>query len=173
MSAALDSGPKRRFRLVGVGGTFDALHQGHEALLRTALRLGERVIVGVAIDEFVERMKKTYQVHPYSVRVRRIQRFLKHEKALERAEVVPIEDPHGPAAKDRGMEALVVSKQTLRTAEEINEIRQDSGLPLLELIAIEMVLADDNKPISSRRIRKGEITRTGVARGKSSKRKSG
>ncbi len=151
----------RRFRLVGVGGTFDILHEGHKALLRKALQTGDRVMVGLASDRFVGQMKKTHEVYPFSVRAREIQRFLQREKAVERIGIVPIEDQYGPAATSPDIDALVVSRETLRTGEEINQIRQSSGLPPLELVTVEMVLANDQKPISTRRIREGRITRTG------------
>jgi len=169
---AVELNQNKRFRLVGVGGTFDILHRGHEALLRKALRIGDRVLLGVASDRFVKRMKKPHEVHPYSVRAGEIRRFLQDERAVERAEIIPIEDRYGPAATSPHMDALVVSRETLQTAEEINKIRRDSGLPLLELIVIEMVLASDKKPISARRIRKREITRTGRILRKSSRRKA-
>jgi len=147
--------------VVGVGGTFDILHSGHETLLRAALHSARKVQIGLSSDRFVERMKKTHKVNPYDVRAQEIRRFLKREHALDRTEIVPIDDEYGPATWSPDLEGLVVSRQTLPNGEKINKIRQKAGLPRLKLLVVELVLAEDGKPISTRRIRGGEITATG------------
>jgi pantetheine-phosphate adenylyltransferase len=155
----------KRFRLVGVGGTFDIIHKGHETLLRKALEIGEKVQIGVTTDPFVRRMKKPHKVQPYSVRVEEVRRFLQMENALERTEVVPIDDEYGTATTNPDMEALVVSKEKLHVAMKINRVRQSSGLTPLKLIEVDMVLAEDQRPISASRIRRKEITRSGKVLG--------
>ena len=164
--------PSRRFRLVGLGGTFDILHKGHEVLLRKALAAGDRVQIGVTSDQFVKRMKKPHNVDLYEVRVEGIRRFLQNENALERTEIVAIEDEYGTATTSPDMEALVVSKERFSVAKRINKLRRDSGLRPLELIEAQMILAQDQRPISASRIRKGEITRTGEIAEKWSRRKA-
>ncbi len=171
-SEAVGLNRRKRFRLIGVGGTFDILHKGHKTLLGKALRIGDRVIVGVTSDRFVKQMKKRHEVYPYSVRAREIRRFLQGEEALGRTEIVSIEDQYGPAATSPDMDALVVSNETLPTGKEINGIRRGAGLPLLELVIVEMILANDGKPISARRIRDEKITRTGRILEKRSGRKA-
>jgi len=172
VSSAAGQRPSKRFRLVGLGGTFDILHKGHEVLLRKALAAGDRVQIGVTSDQFVKRMKKPHNVDLYGVRVEGIRRFLQNENALERTEIVAIEDEYGTAATSLDMEALVVSKERFRVAKRINKLRRDSGLRPLELIEAQMILAEDRGPISTSRIRKGEITRTGEIAGKWSRRKA-
>jgi len=172
VSSATGPSPSRRFRLVGLGGTFDILHKGHEVLLRKALATADRVQIGVTSDQFVKRMKKPHNVHPYRVRVEGIRRFLHSEDALERAEIVAIEDEYGTATTGRTMDALVISKERSHVAKRINKLRRDSGLRPLELIEAQMMLAEDRRPISASRIRKGEITRTGKITEKRSRRKA-
>jgi pantetheine-phosphate adenylyltransferase len=60
-----------------------------------------------------------------------------------------------------GLEALVVSKETQKIAEKINEKRQKAGLSPLEIVAVNMVPAENDTPISTTRIRSGEIDRNG------------
>ncbi|KXB05005.1 hypothetical protein AKJ48_00745, partial [candidate division MSBL1 archaeon SCGC-AAA261O19] len=64
-------------------------------------------------------------------------------------------------AEDRELEAIIVSEETRSRAEEINEIRESNDLEALDIIEIPWVLAEDGKPISSIRIRYGEMDEHG------------
>jgi cytidyltransferase-like protein len=154
-----------RYRLVAVGGTFDLLHKGHRALLEKAFEIGERVIVGLTNDPLARRLHKPHKVDPYEVRKAALEGFLKERGYLNRAVIVELRDPYGPTIEDDGMEALVVSRRTGGRAEEINRIRALKGLRPLELIRIDLVRAEDSRPISTTRIRRGAIDREGRVKG--------
>ncbi len=148
-----------RYKLVGVGGTFDILHRGHEALLKKAFEIGERVVIGLTSDETTNK-----KVRPYRERKKVIKDFLNENKFLERCTIIELKDPLGPAADDRRMDAIVVSEETKFRADEINNIRRRKGFSPLKVVIIPLVLADDSKPISSTRIKKGNIDRNGKLR---------
>jgi len=152
---------KRKIRLVAVGGTFDEFHRGHRALLRKAFEVGERVLIGLCTDEFAERLKKPHAVATYRERLRELSGLLEKLGFLERAEILPLSDPYGPTLSSRRIEAIVVSRETEPRAHEINEKRRARGLPPLEVVAIEMVPAENHVPVSTTRIRRGEIDREG------------
>jgi pantetheine-phosphate adenylyltransferase len=59
--------------------------------------------------------------------------------------------------EDEQLEAIVVSQETKPRAEEINKIRAQRGLKTLEIVEIPLVLAEDGTPISSMRVRYGEM----------------
>ena len=59
------------------------------------------------------------------------------------------------------MEALVASPETGKRVELANKLRAERGFPPLELVVVDWVVAEDGKPISSTRIRKGEIDEEG------------
>lgn len=46
-----------RFKVVGVGGTFDEFHKGHRALLKKAFEVSERVIIGLATYDLVQKWR--------------------------------------------------------------------------------------------------------------------
>ena len=75
--------------------------------------------------------------------------------------VVPLEDPYGTTIYDENIEAIVVSEETEPTAVEINEIRVSKGMMPLDIVVVSFVLAYDGTPISSTRIRSGEINQNG------------
>ena len=79
----------------------------------------------------------------------------------EKAEIIPLFNSFGPAATDKCIEALVVSEETKKTANKINQQRQRNGLNALTIITINMVPSEDYSPISTTRIRRGEIDREG------------
>jgi pantetheine-phosphate adenylyltransferase len=151
----------RKFQKVAVGGTFDELHRGHIALLGKAFEVGDKVVIGLSSDEFVSKMGKPHVTASYIERRRELDAFLELSGLDARAEIVPLNDPCGLTISGDGLEALVVSKETQKTAEKINEKRQRAGLSPLEIVAVNMVPAENNAPISTTRIRSGEIDRNG------------
>ena len=151
----------RPFNEVAIGGTFDALHRGHKILLRTAFRAGDRVLIGLSRNGFARRLVKNHRVDPYPRRKRELVSFLKKERLLDRAKIIPLDDPYGPTINDSTVRALVVSRMTKKMADKINTIRRRRGLKPLPVVSIGMVVAEDFEPISSTRIRAGEIDREG------------
>jgi pantetheine-phosphate adenylyltransferase len=144
----------KKFKKVAVGGTFDELHRGHKTLLDKAFEVGDKVVIGLSSDKFVSKMGKPHVTAPYND-------YLKELGLAERAEIVPLNDPFGLTISGKGLEALVVSQETQQTAEKINEKRQEAGLLPLKIITVNMVPAENSTPISTTRIRSGEIDRNG------------
>lgn len=154
-------GIKRKLALVAIGGTFDALHRGHRELLRKAFAVGRKVIIGITSDQFVRRLHKPHKVDPYATRERDLARLLSRWELRSRAEIVPLHDRYGPTIENPHIQALVVSRRTIKTAYEINSMRKTNGLKSLAIVPIELILAEDGRPISSTRIRRGRIDREG------------
>lgn len=143
---------KTKYGKVAVGGTFDQFHEGHQKLIETALSSGEQVLIGVTSDEFGG---KKGEIDPCEVRMFNLRRFL--DKHHHNYHLARLDEPYGPTVSDEEIEALVVSEETEPTAQTINKVRKEKGMKPLKIITINMVLAEDGKPISSTRIRKGEI----------------
>lgn len=151
----------KKFRKVAVGGTFDEFHRGHKVLLVKAFEVGEHVLIGLCSDEFVKKMGKPHVTAPYEERLKELCVFLQALGFNDRAEIVPLNDPYGNTLADRCIEALVVSEETEKTAIKINQKRIEAGLPPLTIVTIRMVPAENCTPISTTRIREGEIDREG------------
>lgn len=153
--------PKKRYRVVAMGGTFDVLHKGHRKLLRQAFTVGRKVMIGITSDEFARTLHKPHRFDAYAKRKRDVERLLSRWGVLSRAEIVPLEDRYGPTVRESRIEALVVSRRTLKTAYEINTRRKARGLKPLIIDPIDLIMAEDRRPISSTRIRRGRIDREG------------
>jgi len=147
-------------RLVTVGGTFDLLHKGHQTLLEEAFKVADRVLIGLTTDEFASKLHDHY-FDPFEKRFSALKKFLEENGYSDRAEIIPINDPYGPTVENGEIEGIVVSEETEPRADEINRLRAERGLRPLLVFCIKMVLAEDGKPISSTRIRRGEIDRYG------------
>ncbi len=142
---------------VCMGGTFDLLHVGHEALLRAAFALGGPVFIGLTSDRMAREGRA--RVNPYAVRKRNLDAWLRRHK-YRGYTIGPLDDPYGPSVSG-DFDTIVVSDERRKIADEINAERTKRGLPPLEVHAITMVLADDGLRIASRRIRAREIDARG------------
>lgn len=151
----------KKYKKVAVGGTFDELHRGHKALIDKAFEIGEKIVIGLSSDEFVSKMVKPHKTATYAERLEELEAFLEKSGLAKRAEIVPLNDSYGLTISGKGLDALVVSKETESTAAKINKIRTEAGLPPLKIITISMVPAENSTPISTTRIRRGEIDRNG------------
>ncbi|KZX10557.1 phosphopantetheine adenylyltransferase [Methanobrevibacter filiformis] len=146
----------KQYKKIAVGGTFDRFHQGHRKLLETAFDLGEKVVIGVTSDSFA---CVKGNVEPCKKRMFNLNEFLNKNNLS--FHIARLDDPYGTAIYEEDFDAIVVSEETEPTAIEINKIRISNNMDPLDIIVISFVFADDGIPISSTRIRKGEIDKKG------------
>ncbi|MCX6792351.1 MAG: pantetheine-phosphate adenylyltransferase [Candidatus Gottesmanbacteria bacterium] len=149
------------YHRVFVAGTFDGLHTGHNAILTAACNAGEEVTVGLTSDLFVKNFKKNISVAPFEDRKKSLEQWLSSHGFGDKALIIPIDDPYEPAASLTDLEVLVVTHDNKSRGEEINRIRKEKGLVPLGLLEIPLVPAQDQNPVSSTRVRGGEIDKTG------------
>lgn len=145
----------KKYRKVAVGGTFDKFHDGHKKLLATAFELGDAVEIGVTSDAFGG-LKG--DIDSCKERIGNLKSYFSDKSNFH---IMSLDDPYGTTIFDEDFDAIVVSEETEPTAVKINEIRDSKGMNLLDIVVISFVLAEDGTPISSTRIRSGEISRNG------------
>ena len=145
----------KKYNKVAVGGTFDKFHDGHKKLLSTAFQIGNKVEIGVTSDEFGG-LKG--DIDSCEERMNNLKSFFSDKTNFI---VIPLNDPYGTTIYDGDFDAIVVSEETEPTAVEINEIRVSKGMDPLDIVVVSFVLAYDGNPISSTRIRRGEINQNG------------
>lgn len=145
----------KRYDKVAVGGTFDKFHDGHKKLLSTAFEIANNVEIGVTSDAFGG-LKG--DIDSCKIRMKNLKSFFKDYSNFI---IVPLDDPYGTTIYDSDFDAIVVSEETEPTAVEINKIRVSKGMDPIDIVVVSFVLAYDGTPISSTRIRRGEINKNG------------
>lgn len=149
------------YKHLALGGTFDYLHKGHKAFLDFTFSAAEKVSVAVTSNQMLKHNGKN-GAQTLKTRLNNLQKFLQSRNFLNRSKIIVINDILGTAVSDKTIKGLVITKATKKGAQIINKKRKELGLKPLPLIIFPMVLADDKKPISSTRIRFGEITKEGL-----------
>jgi len=145
---------------VCIGGTFNILHKGHKTLISKAFEvagIGGSVFIGLTTEEITKRKK---DLKTFEQREKAIIDYLSEKKLSNHVIIKPIKDKYGPSI-EKEFDAIVVSPETVKTAEEINRKRKKIGKKPLKIIQIQFVLAEDGIPVSSSRIKKGEIDADG------------
>jgi pantetheine-phosphate adenylyltransferase len=146
---------------VCLGGTFDVLHDGHKRLITTACDLAGpsgMVVIGITRGRLAS---KQQTIASYQQRREAIEAFLSQLPRAPQVVITPIQDKYGPSIEE-AFDAIVVSPETRPVAEEINEQRRQQGKKPLSITVVPYVLAKDGRPISSTRIRNGEIDEHGT-----------
>jgi len=143
---------------VAIGGTFEPLHEGHKRLIDKAIELGGKdVTIGITSDEMAR--QRIRSVLPFIIRAENVKWYVKRKYGFE-PEIVEIKNPYGKTL-ECDFDYIIVSPETYEMARKINEKRREMGKKEIKIVKVEFVLAEDGKPISSTRIKKGIIDRYG------------
>ena len=151
-----------KLNLVATGGTFDYIHIGHIKLLSTAFEISDHVIIGLTSDRFVKKYKLTSSIkNNYLRRLFNLKKYISLNFKDANYTILKLEDEFGPVISSSQIQAIIVSEETLVKVKQINKIRISNCLEPLRVIVVEIAKSSDGKPISSTRIRNGEIDEKG------------
>lgn len=149
------------YNLIVCGGTFDYLHEGHKAFLRFMLSQSKKILLGLTSDSYTQEKTKD-AVEPYFIRKNVLEAFLNQEQALDKVVIESIDSVYIPSQWEKlPIEAIIVSKESQKGADLINNKRRTEGLQELPVVVFPLVEASAGGYISSTRIRNGEINREG------------
>jgi len=149
-----------QYKTVATGGTFDHLHRGHMALLTKSFEVGDKVIIGLTSDAFALKEGKTPDQR-YDRRKGALEAFIRQNFPKRKYLIAKLDDYFGPGIASPEVQAIVVSRETAKRVSIANELRKARGFPPLNVVVVDYVLADDSRPISSTRIRHGELDTEG------------
>ncbi|MEX0855063.1 MAG: pantetheine-phosphate adenylyltransferase [Nitrosopumilaceae archaeon] len=148
------------YETVALGGTFDIIHKGHIVLLTKAFSISSHVIIGLAGDELVAKKGKKL-INNYSKRLESLTSTIQQHFPNSLYTISKLENDFGLAAIEGKVDALVVSEETSNKGDILNKLRQKKNLPLVDVVIVPMVLAEDGSRISTTRIKKSEIDSEG------------
>lgn len=128
------------YRRVVLGGTFDRLHLGHKILLgEGCLFAEENLTVGVTTGEMNLKKSLPELIQLTTVRINSVVQFIETVKPQIGHSVVPITDMFGPTITDPDLQCIVVSDETKKGGEIVNQERQKKGYSELDVYVIDLV----------------------------------
>lgn len=140
---------------MGLGGTFDHLHEGHKFLLKTALSISELTEIGLTSQGLLKNKQYSSKLEDYETRKENLKSYISSIADLNRVNIVEISNwsDMDKYAQDPEYNGLVVSQETYDNALKLNENRMKKGLKPLVLIVIPLIKDKDRNKISSTSIR--------------------
>jgi hypothetical protein len=152
---------QKKIIVVGLGGTFDHLHKGHQDFISFAAKQGTELSIGVAHGSMTKHKAFAENIQPYYNRVQAVKNFCK--KSHIKAHVTQLTDIYGPTLESESpaIVKLAVTTETLTGAQKINEARAAMGL--FELPVHVCPLSKDmlGNDLHSEAIRAGQVSRQG------------
>lgn len=123
-----------------LGGTFDNIHTGHKILLSEGCLLADkRLTVGVTDGEMNNKKTLSELIQPVQSRLEAVKSFIQNVRPNITPDVVPIYDAFGPTITDTDLQCIVLSEETRKGGQMVNDERQKKGFPILEEFVIELV----------------------------------
>ncbi|KYQ56622.1 Bifunctional coenzyme A synthase [Trachymyrmex zeteki] len=136
----------KTYKNVVLGGTFDRLHNGHKILLsEAALRCTEKLTVGVTDTNMITGKVLWELIQPCTQRIEKVEEFLEDVDSSISYNVVPINDIYGPTKEDPTLEMIVVSEETKRGGDKINELRLQKNLNKLDIHVVKLAVDEGHE----------------------------
>ncbi|KAG7862271.1 hypothetical protein KL919_001401 [Ogataea angusta] len=166
--AATVNASYQQYQISAVGGTFDHLHSGHKMLLTASVFVTARLlIIGVTGPELLKNKKFAEYLESYETRVEKVKEFIELISPKLQIEIHQINDICGPTASVRDIDALVLSSESAKGGQYINQVRVEKGFPALEVVQIATLGGDEadgfQTKLSSTQIRKKEYEKRQVS----------
>lgn len=151
--------PRTSKQHIGLGGTFDHFHAGHESFIQFAAGIHSHLKIGVTKPQMTRHKPAPDLIEPFSTRIKAVSRFC--QKIGVKAELLPLEDLYGPTLESKDIFGLAVTENTISGAKKINELRLAMNLRPLEVFVCPLKMCSDGSLLSSSRIRTGQVSRQG------------
>ncbi|XP_058800308.1 bifunctional coenzyme A synthase-like [Phymastichus coffea] len=139
-TSAESNSEDKLYKNVVLGGTFDRLHNGHKIFLSEAiLRCTDSLTVGVTDINMIKKKMLWELIESCSQRIASLKDFTEDVDPSLKYNLVPIIDMYGPTKDDPNFEMIVVSEETKKGGEMINEKRKENHLNSLDIYVVKLV----------------------------------
>ncbi|KAG7188212.1 hypothetical protein KM043_016082 [Ampulex compressa] len=137
---------EKTYKNVVLGGTFDRLHSGHKIFLSEAvMRCTQKLCVGVTDSNMLSGKLLWELIEPCSQRMLNIKEFLEDVDSSLIYDVVAIDDMYGPTKHDPTFNMIVVSEETKRGADKVNELRLQKNLSKLDIHVVKLMKDEQHR----------------------------
>ncbi|WP_455464527.1 hypothetical protein [Candidatus Hodarchaeum mangrovi] len=147
---------KHKFKIIGLGGTFDRFHNGHKLMLDVAAYFGKEIHLGLTGNSYLIMRPKHLNkiIQNYQARCDTILDYFKKykENILKITELSSL-GMDQKLASESSLEALIVSQETLKGALLINKNRIANKKSCLKILVIPFVLRENGSNESSTKLR--------------------
>jgi pantetheine-phosphate adenylyltransferase len=149
----------KKYHIIGLGGTFDHFHAGHEKFLKFASDLSDLLVIGITNQAIAENKSYPQLIESFTERSKSVENFCNLNEI--NFELIKLTDSVGTTTTDNRIEALAVTTETESGGNYINQLRVEAGRLALPLHVCELLAASDDHALHSDRIRAGECDRKG------------
>eukprot|EP00347_Sterkiella_histriomuscorum_P023330 403335061 len=133
-----------KYKAVCLGGTFDHMHLGHKLLLTQALMWTQnRMLVGVTTDGLLKKKAYAEFLEDFETRKNNVIQFCRKVNNRVEIDAFELSDPVGRAENDEEIEACILTREVEKGGAMINEARTKVGLNQVEMVFVDMILAEE------------------------------
>mgnify|MGYP002401188635 CR=1 FL=1 len=149
------------YRHAILGGTFDHFHVGHAKFVTAPFSKSRKITIGLVKRPATKLWSSS--IENYHDRKLNLQSYLQSQGLLSRATIIPLHDVYGTSLIDPTIDAIYTTESTSAGAVLINDKRSELGLSKLIINITPYVIGNDQKIVSSSRIREGLIDNQGYS----------
>jgi cytidyltransferase-like protein len=132
-----------KYKQTCMGGTFDHMHLGHKLLITQAcLVTNEMLHIGITGDALLQKKAYSEFLETFERRKSHVLNFISVLYPHIKVNIFELSDPIGIAGTDPKIEACVLTREVEKGGKMINDARAKNGLGSLDLLFVDMILAD-------------------------------
>ena len=136
------------YNYICFAGTFDYLHTGHNILIQMSLLLSKNKIgIGICSDEMIKKKSPQFLLESANERLKNMKNFIENLNGIYKNQNIfyrIITDPIDFAGIDKDLEGLVLTEETIKGGEIINEKRIKNNLKKINLICLNVINDNNN-----------------------------